>query len=148
MRTRFMLWFLVVCFAVPAGCAGIKGQREKLKITTARYNDDVRWGRLKPASDSVIADQRKVWWAAMERAAERFKIMDYELTPFEVGDDYAILVLDMTFMAKGDMRVLRQKREQRWEYMDGNWFLVRDIEAPRAALPEPEGLPDLGADVP
>ena len=126
------------------GCAGIRATTERLKDTTRRFNENVRWQRFRAAGKSVLPAKRAAWVAAMERAAATFRVAEFEITPVQVDGDKAVLHVDLAYFREPNPTVQRMRRKQVWEKVDGDWMLATDVEVHLDAGPPPDAFPDLG----
>ena len=78
-RKRLPRWALLMFLLMigastlpTTGCMGVKKAADKLKDTSRRFNENVRWHNFKIASKFVVDTKREHWTRAMENAARRF----------------------------------------------------------------------------
>lgn len=126
-----------------ASCAGYKNARDKLHATSFTFNDNVRWQRFRAAARSIPEPRREAWVVAMERAARSFTIADWDMVPVEIGDDTAVLHVDLVYLQSPGVTVQHMRRRQVWRHDLGDWTLESDIEVPYEESGAPPGLPDL-----
>ena len=81
----------------------------------------------------------------MTRMGRMVKVDEYDMNPVEVGDDYAVIEVDLAYHRHDDMRVKREKREQIWRFIEGAWVLESDSEVAIDNRRLPERFPELSA---
>ena len=126
------------------GCSGLdQSSTQSLRMEVDRFNQNLRWGRVRQASVQVDPALRERWVIQMERASRAFRILEYEARPVDVGPDRAVVHVDLAFHRANGVVIERVRREQVWERHDG-WLLVseRRIERPVERLPTQ--LPEFG----
>ncbi len=118
-----------------AACNAYTSPREKLQDATLAYHNGVRWQRYEIAARALPPERRQAWVQAMERLARSVHILDFELVPIEVGDERAIVEVDIAYTRAAAMVVERMRRRQSWTYVEGAWRLTGEEEV---ALPVPD----------
>jgi len=127
----------------PACSSLAKNQTEVLRDEVMRFNENVRWGRYRAAATQLPRERREGWVSSMESAGRTFRILEYEMRPQMVGEDTAIVVVDVTYHANHDVVIQRTRRRQVWKH-DGDWYLDAEHEVAFEDAPAPEKFPEFG----
>ena len=140
-RLGAFLTAVALLATLAGGCAGYKNTMERLKDTTTRFNQNVRWQRFEAASKSILPEHREAWVASMERAARTFTIAEFEVKPVDMGSDRAVLHVDLAYFQQPGVVLKHMRRQQVWKQMDTEWYLASDKELP-ADDTVPYAMPD------
>ena len=146
--SRRALAIVLAVFAVGAlagGCGGFKNATERLKITTQKFNENIRWQRFSTAAKSVVEPKRVTWTRAMELAGRTFRIQDYEITPIDLGDEVATMHVDLTYTQTPGVIIQHMRRKQTWKKVEGEWYLDGDVEVKFEEAPPVDKMPDFAA---
>jgi hypothetical protein len=133
---------LLLVIGAPA-CGGFNSDRDALQEAVRSYNDNLRWERYREASTALPADRREGWVRSMERAGRTIRVVDYEITPVEVAETQAIVIVDLTYYRQPAVTLVQSRRMQTWRHAEGRWHLEADEEAPLEEEPPPTTLPEL-----
>jgi len=142
MKGLVLIGFLIA--SVLGGCQTTSSS-QKLRDAVLHFNDNVRWQRYREAARALPPHRRAAWTTAMTRMGRMVSIDEYDMTPVEVGDDYAVISVDLAYHRHDDMRVKREKREQIWRFIEGAWVLESDSEVAIDERRLPERFPELSA---
>lgn len=140
------MWALAALLGVTvAGCASLyKSRGEQLKVTVRMFNENVRWKNFRTAGEMVEEERREGWVRAMEHAGSEFTITDYEISPVEVGDEHAVVQVDLGYHHIHGVVVRPMRRRQTWRWDNNEWQLEADREVEIAQEPPPAVIPDFG----
>lgn len=126
------------------GCSGIdQSKRKSLRVEVDRFNQNLRWGRVRQASVHVDPALRERWVSQMERASRAFRILEYEARPVEVGPERAVVHVDLAFHRAHGVTIERTRHEQVWEHR-GGWVLVSERRVRRPVERLPTEFPEFG----
>lgn len=142
-----MRWFLVMALlalSVLPSCRTASSS-QKLRDAVLHFHDNVRWQRYREAARALPPHRRAAWTTAMTRMGRMVSIDEYDMRPVEVGDDYAVIEVDLAYHRHDDMRVKREKRQQTWRFVEGAWVLESDAEVALDERGLPERFPELSA---
>lgn len=138
MTTRIIPLLLIVATGALAACGSTKTRPQQLRETVRVYNDNVRWKRFHAAARHIPQRQRDRWLHQAERAGKSMVIVDYEAIPVTIGDERAVIAVDLAYYRMPGVVVERARRKQVWVYKSGDWRL----ESERiTAVPEPDATP-------
>ena len=140
---------LSVITVTTLGCATLyKSRPEQLKVAVRTFNENVRWKRFRAAADRVPEDRREAWVRGMQRAGAAYTITDYEFSPVEIGDDKAIIQVDLTYHAIHGVVVKPMRRQQVWRWENNDWELESDskVEIVKEQAPPATAIPDFLVD--
>lgn len=118
---------------------------QKLRDAVLHFHDNVRWQRYREAARALPPHRRAAWTTAMARMGRMISIDEYDMRPVEIGDDYAVIEVDLAYHRHDDMRVKREKRQQVWRLVDGAWVLESDAEVAIDERALPDRFPELSA---
>ncbi len=129
---------------VLSGCSTASSS-QKLQDAVLQFHDNVRWQRYREASRALPPHRRVAWTTAMTRMGRMVSIDEYDMRPVEIGNDYAVIEVDISYHRHDDMRVKREKRQQSWRFINGAWVLESDTEIALDDRGLPERFPELSA---
>jgi hypothetical protein len=118
---------LLAVLAAPA-CLSATQRREDNLIREARtFNDDVRWSRWEAASAAMPKDDGAAFLARVSAVEGDLMLGDYEVTSinFAAGSEAATVVAHFEWYTRRDPTVRSTTLEQRWEYREGRWTMVK-----------------------
>ena len=140
MKSVLILVFLIT--SCLAGCQATSSS-QKLRDAVLHFHDNVRWQRYREASRALPPHRRAAWTTAMTRMGQMIRIDEYDMRPVEIGDDYAVIEVDLAYHRHDDMRVKREKRQQFWRLVEGTWVLESDSEITIDDRGLPQKFPEL-----
>jgi hypothetical protein len=134
----------MVLASTSSGCSNATTS-EKLRDTVLHFNDNVRWQRYRDAARALPPRRRAAWVTAMSRFGQVVSIDEYDMRPVEVGEDFAVIEVDLAYHRHDDLKVHREKRQQMWWLVDGAWMLKSDEKVILDESKLPDRFPELTA---
>ena len=142
----------LLALALPAtsGCLEMNlSTKDKIVNLARQFGDDVRWGRIEVASQTVGSARRRTFIERHKSFEGDLEFADFELLDVEVEPKMqkAVSRVDYTWSRKREGLVQKTTTEQNWEFVGGNWVLVKEFRVrgtPLALFDEPskkEGNP-------
>lgn len=142
-RALVLVWALALVLAsISSGCSSATSS-QKLRDTVLHFNDNVRWQRYRDAARALPPRRRAAWVTAMSRVGRVVSIDEYDMRPVEVGKDYAVIEVDLSYHRRDDLKVRREKRQQIWRLVEGAWILESDREVVLDEHQLPDRFPEL-----
>jgi hypothetical protein len=131
-----------------AGCFSATQRREDDLIRDARMlNDDLRWARWDLMAGSMSAEEKRLFLARTNLVGTNLVMCDFEVknVHFDTGSSSATVGVYIEWYLKNDPSLRNSTLEQRWEFSNGHWILIKQRRSHGDRFPlvtEPVAKPD------
>ena len=110
------------------GCLGTTQRREETLVRMARtFNDDWRWGRWEAMTTVMPRMDAAAFRGRVAALESELQLADFEVTSVNFAPDSnsATVTARFEWYLKRDPRVRDTTVEERWEWRDGQWQVVK-----------------------
>lgn len=130
MKVRSVVALVGVVAFVAAACASTPEEQtaspEELVRSVTDFHQHLRWRRYNEASAYLPEADKGRFVGQFEEVDETFRVVEYEIRSVEFGKDgkRATSKVEVQWLREPDMRVHKDKIEERWEAREGRWLLI------------------------